>query len=464
MAPAIETMDPISANAHLLEPYINYSLSVDLDSTDAFEGPEKLLEVWFSKDENSLPKHINKQGLRSIPRLEWEKMLDLVQCKVLSVVSSEKMDSYLLSESSMFVFPHKVILKTCGTTTTLIGLPQILKLAFEIVGFNNNDNKKFPWRLFYSRKSFMFPSKQKHPHKTWADEIKFLNKMFDNQGNAYLLGRLNSDHWYLYTLCIEDESKSTNEKTVSEKCFEFQDQTLELLMTHLDVDKAQQFVTDRIAGDGILHYNSDGEHVEQSTTNGSDVEESTNPTGAVIEDTDSESDASVLSTSTSVSSISVNNKKEEETDPGHKLGTIVSRLTGMDSLYPASTTNNTTIVDSFSFTPCGYSANAIVDSSHYYTVHVTPENGWSYASFETNVPASKYGTTNLEVIKKVLGIFKPGRFCLTFFQSKENENENGIKNDKLISFLKDLNGYKRTEKILYDFDTYELLFLNFEKI
>jgi S-adenosylmethionine decarboxylase len=62
-------------------------------------------------------------------------MLDLVNCQVLSIIESRNVDAYLLSESSMFVFPHKLVLKTCGTTTLLCGLPRMLELAALEVGF-----------------------------------------------------------------------------------------------------------------------------------------------------------------------------------------------------------------------------------------------------------------------------------------------------------------------------------------
>lgn len=141
-------------------------------------------------------------------------MLDEVQCKVLSVIEGEEVDAYLLrcvcrlsvtlhadelvlplpcagllamqaastadppfaypprSESSMFVWPHKLILKTCGTTTLLLGIPTLLRIASETCGF------KGVWRCFYSRKTFMFPDRQRGPHKDWNAEMAFLDKLF----------------------------------------------------------------------------------------------------------------------------------------------------------------------------------------------------------------------------------------------------------------------------------------------
>lgn len=72
----------------------------------------------------------------------------------------------------MFVWPHKIILKTCGTTGLLLGLDTLLQIAKEQCGFNG------AWRWFYSRKAFMFPAQQSAPHTSWEDETRFLDKRF----------------------------------------------------------------------------------------------------------------------------------------------------------------------------------------------------------------------------------------------------------------------------------------------
>ena len=72
----------------------------------------------------------------------------------------------------MFVYPHKLILKTCGTTTLLLALPEILNVARRYCGFEK------VWRVFYSRKAFMFPERQVGVHRSWDSEVEFLNKHF----------------------------------------------------------------------------------------------------------------------------------------------------------------------------------------------------------------------------------------------------------------------------------------------
>lgn len=48
------------------------------------------------------------------------------------------------------------------------------------------------------------------------------------------------------------------------------------------------------------------------------------------------------------------------------------------------------------------------------TIHITPESEFSYVSFETNIALTSYK----ELIGRVLDIFRPGTFVLTFFANK----------------------------------------------
>ncbi|KAL4233815.1 AMP deaminase [Mactra antiquata] len=153
-----------------------------------FEGTEKLLEVWFCSSDNS-----RKADLRSIDRKDWEKLLKLVQCEIISSTKNDDMDSYVLSESSMFVTERRFILKTCGTTTLLLAIEPLLKLVKESCGFDTIAD------IFYSRKNFMQPDKQHGIHRTFENEVEHLDSLFEN-GAAYTLGRINRDCWYLYTL------------------------------------------------------------------------------------------------------------------------------------------------------------------------------------------------------------------------------------------------------------------------
>jgi S-adenosylmethionine decarboxylase len=84
----------------------------------------------------------------------------------------------------------------------------------------------------------------------------------------------------------------------------------------------------------------------------------------------------------------------------------------MKDLFPKSK------VDHFLFDPCGYSLNGL-QGPYYWTVHVTPEAHCSYASLETNIPIGQgdYATYE-EVIRKVVDVFKPGKFTCTVFTRK----------------------------------------------
>ncbi|KAG6813662.1 hypothetical protein H0H92_008899 [Tricholoma furcatifolium] len=402
-----------------------------------FEGPEKLLEIWFTPSANdvpdaSTPDDSGRTGLRKVDRKVWEEMLAIVKCQVLSVIQGHEMDAYLLSESSFFVSPHRLILKTCGTTLNLLGLPRILEIAA------THANMPTIYRCFYSRKSFMFPERQLGPHRDWKQEVEFLDKIFTT-GAAYTVGKVNGDHWLLYMTSAGDGNTLEATSAEPEGNELPPDYTIEILMSNLSPSARAPFF-------------------------------------------------SSLST---------------DDDP-HEHAAALSKSLGISDIFPPHLTN----LDAFTFSPCGYSANALIkwggetspiaiengaviksDASGegYYTIHVTPEEGWSYASFECNVPAhlseKTRSTPDLkELIQRVVAIFQPGRLSLTLFVSSQDNDaaEETIEEAQRV-FKKALsepcvsrpgkgvNGhnapiYKRTDKINYEFGGYDLAFATFELV
>ncbi|KAH3662405.1 hypothetical protein OGAPHI_005657 [Ogataea philodendri] len=390
--------------------FINHEVSVSLDSTNAFEGPEKLLEIWFADSETCTDSVFSKGTLRDIPLPEIESMLDLVSCKIMSKISSKEMDAYLLSESSLFVFPHKMILKTCGTTATLLCLSKVLELVVEYCGYVYSNLENIH-KIFYSRRSFMFPHKQNEIHRCWDNELGWLNKYFPpEQSKAYIVGDLSKDHWYLYLNgngTVEQSPRVPKagsqvgyplSPVISNGACSANDETFEMLMTELDPTASEMFQLSK-------HLNE-------------------------FPDMDPETE-----------------------DYGHLLGQKMISKSGLDSVLDGYARIKH---DAYAFTPCGFSSNSIMDDKFYCTLHITPETGWSYASFETNYPSA----SKTDVLCNVVNILKPGKFCVVHVQEAINEKNSAVDSLRNVCVA----GYKRVDQILYDlkFD-YSLLYMYFEK-
>ncbi|GEQ69325.1 hypothetical protein JCM33374_g2996 [Metschnikowia sp. JCM 33374] len=435
------------APAYTEDTYVDHELSTNLDSTFAFEGPEKLLEIWFWPSPESIPNTVSKEGLRAIPLEKWKHILDLVNCKILSMKSSAALDAYLLSESSLFVFPHKLILKTCGTTTTLACLDEIYHTARAQLGVDGHSladlTSQSAYKVFYSRRCFMFPDRQIHVHTDWKNEVQLLNRHF-TAGKSYVVGDFTSDdHWYLYMGGSGHAADRGNGN----------DQTFEMLMTRLDPVKTKQFVTERKPGDTSV---ADGEEEDLDLGHELGLTTMASSTLDAIFQPDTVPGFEVgVSDTNAIPSPQLSDSMELSDDE-----TSQSSCSGIKFIH-----------DAFSFTPCGFSSNSVSQGSggFYYTLHITPEAGWSYASFETNYPFSSCSRVDIvNVLKKVLGIFQPGKFSMTLFSDQSGKG-NGKSNSpfaKLAGCDKALRklGYAKQEKAVYDLKgEYDLLYLNFEK-
>ncbi|KAL3478449.1 S-adenosylmethionine decarboxylase [Aspergillus californicus] len=444
-------------------------------------GPEKLLEVWFAASPKDLGSS-NPGGLKAVSEEIWKDMLDIVNCQVLSIVGSEDVDAYLLSESSMFVWPHKLILKTCGTTTLLSGLPRILEIAALHGGFPKSTAPPSrgitvaaaPYRVFYSRKNFLFPDRQRGPHRSWRDEVRSMDKLFLN-GSAYMIGKMNGEHWYLYltepntvltppatpTADSDDEGTETKFIQLPDRSelgmpADTSDETIEVLMTDLDEDNAQQFYLDHattVAEKRYVNFDSHKDEHVDVFSNGSDLDDLSSQGSGIL--------------------------PAELTTEGHALGTVVSESCGLSGVYPKDKFPEARI-DAYLFTPCGFSANGVIPTpdaaggTHYFTVHVTPEPHCSYASFETNVPHSKNGQTSAGIIQQVVDIFKPGRFTVTVFEAKPGVDGDWDSNKEAryierqaarrVAKGETVQGYKRVDRIVHDLDGYDLVFRYYERL
>lgn len=169
-----------------------------------FEGSEKKLVVDFCSDVAF--------DLRRMPRAEIDAFLTAAKCTIISQTSTEELDSYVLSESSLFIYPNQVIVKTCGTTSLLYCLPKLLESAAKL--------QAKPDFVAFSRANYKFPEVQPDVHRDFDSEVNYLNQYFD--GQAFILGPLNGARWHLYVADIQKNRNHTRE------------QTFEVVMTNLD--------------------------------------------------------------------------------------------------------------------------------------------------------------------------------------------------------------------------------------
>ncbi|KAL4419048.1 hypothetical protein ABPG77_011030 [Micractinium sp. CCAP 211/92] len=285
----------------------------DVFPCPVFEGSEKRISVTFSAVAGaSTPPPA--AGLRTLTRAQLDEMLDLAACQIVSSRSNEHFDAYVLSESSLFVYPDRLVLKTCGTTKLLSCVPFMCQLAAGI--------GMAPARVKYTRASFLFPEQQPAPHTSFEQECDTLKAAFKGLGStsAYVLGDgLNGLQWHVFVAGAEAAHPTAEQPLY----------TLEVCMTGLCPAKAAQF------------FRSEGYVSAQHTT----------------------------------------------------------RTSGIQALVPGAD------IDDYVFEPCGYSMNGVEDAV-FSTIHITPEDGFSYASFEL-CGYSPESINAAELVAKVSDVFQP---------------------------------------------------------
>jgi ornithine decarboxylase len=303
-----------------------------------FEGSEKRIEVTFAVSPSSPP-----EGLRALTRAQLDAMLDLASCEIVSHKFNTHFDAYVLSESSLFVFADRIVLKTCGTTRLLEAAPYMVELA------TSDELNMVPARVKYSRASYLFPENQPAPHSSFDEEAFILRQLFSpylGPGSAHVLGdKFNGLEWHVFvagstpaTPGIDALASSALPPIPSLRPLSPR-HTVEVCMTGLAPSKAASFYRHQ--------------HSFVSTKHTTDV------------------------------------------------SGIASLLDQED-------------IDDYVFEPCGYSMNGIVskDSDAFSTIHITPEDGFSYASFEL----CGYDVTDVDVdslVTAVTDILEPSNVSVT---------------------------------------------------
>merc|ERR1712087_492642 len=286
-------------------PEMDLQTETILCAEDVFEGPEKKLEVYFTRSGPA-------DGLRQYGSDAWGEMLLAASCTILSKRSNAHFDAYLLSESSLFVFSHRVVLKTCGTTTLLLVIPQLLRMAASIGAALE--------LLQYGHLRYKFPEQQVYPHESLDQERAYLVKTFGEVSQC----SLGPPDCCWVMLSVEQPLRSPRSLISPPSSPKGGDDILEIAMEGLAPPVCALFSKSRTAG----------------ATMGGD--------GSSPED--------------------------------RALAIQMTSVSGLKTLLPG------VDIDDWAFNPCGYSMNGL-RAGYYYTVHITPEEAFSYASFETNDPA-----------------------------------------------------------------------------
>ncbi|MCL1067885.1 S-adenosylmethionine decarboxylase proenzyme [Shewanella olleyana] len=166
-----------------------------------FEGSEKKIEVILAD---------SSQKLRSFGKPFWAEIVACANAEILSSVSNEYCDAYLLSESSLFVWDDRFVMLTCGTTTLADAVMSFIEhVGEEAIGFAS-----------YQRKNEYLSHLQS---SSFQDDLKKIRQTIT--GNAYRIGHLDSHHHYMFSTKKPFTAPTT-------------DVTNELLMYHINGDAA----------------------------------------------------------------------------------------------------------------------------------------------------------------------------------------------------------------------------------
>ena len=148
-----------------------------------YEGPEKKIEVLLRTPHKTLRSNSDGRWQRVARAGRWQRVARAGRAAIVSSISNASLDAYLLSESSLFVWEDRILMITCGRTTPLEAVPEIMAIA----------GKENIAMIFYERKNFLFPENQPSDFEM---DIRTLETHFC--GRSYRFGPANGDHVHVF--------------------------------------------------------------------------------------------------------------------------------------------------------------------------------------------------------------------------------------------------------------------------
>lgn len=139
-----------------------------------FEGSEKKIEIIFSKQAKSL---------RLQPQKFWNDVVKACGARIVSRKEFPLVTSFLLSESSLFLWDYRLVMITCGKTNLSSAFFKILKGV-------SRDHIEL---LFFQRKNEFFPKQQA---SAFSEDVKKIQKK--TPGESLQFGFLHEHHFFLF--------------------------------------------------------------------------------------------------------------------------------------------------------------------------------------------------------------------------------------------------------------------------
>ena len=183
-----------------------------------FEGSEKKLELILNS---------RSKSLKSFSDSFFKTLLRKSNTQCLNQFESSDCKAYLLSESSLFVWDHRLTLITCGKTTLCKALLYLLKSI----------PSKHIEACFFQRKNEFFPLNQK---TTFEKDVYQIRKKI--KGPAYRFGELDRHHFFLFHL---DNEFSPNRE----------DQTVEILIYDMPTELKNIFYKNSDKIQSLFNFN-----------------------------------------------------------------------------------------------------------------------------------------------------------------------------------------------------------------